>query len=80
MTYEYRDFYGSKAYITSCSAGWRLKIYAKSYYSGSYWITEDRTYTTFRGARIAMGKMSDGWMQVVNRDDRDEIGQVVLRG
>lgn len=77
MTYEYRDFYGSKAYIFSVPGGWKLKVYAKGY--GDYWITKSKVYETFRGARIAMGMLGDGWMQVC--DPKEEVEHnVVLRG
>ena len=53
----YRDVYGCTACIREAKTGSaRLTVY-----SGSGKIIHSKTYTSKRGAKIAMGKMSDGW-------------------
>ena len=57
MKRYYRDFYGSTASIEETPRGkWRLRVYA-----GTWHVS---TYETFRGARAAMARMSDGWREV----------------
>jgi len=56
ITYYYRDFYGDTASIClrpdgSCLLTMRLS-------NGDLYC--QRTYSTFHGARIALGKMSEG--------------------
>ena len=56
----YRDFYGGSASIARTQAGlYRLRVRGAS---GALEI--NRTYNTFRGARIAMGRYSDGWSEL----------------
>lgn len=59
MIKTYNDFYGNHATIrVAKSGGARLTIRgagAKLIYA--------KTYKTERGARIAMGRLSDGWTQ-----------------
>ena len=56
----YHDFYGNQAAIrTAKSGGARLTIRG----SGAKLIYA-KTYKTRRGARIAMGRLSDGWYPV----------------
>lgn len=58
MKRYYRDFYGATASITAMRGGeFKLSVYA----GGKRTV---KTYTTERGARIALGKWSDCWMEV----------------
>lgn len=54
----YKDFYGSTASITVRKDGTAKLV--MSYGSKR----ESKVYNTERGARIAMGKSSDGWREV----------------
>ena len=56
----YRDFYGGSASIARTQTGlYRLRIRGAS---GN--LERNKTYETFRGARIAMGRYSDGWIEL----------------
>lgn len=56
---RYRDCYGATARIrTSKSGGARLTVY-----SGTK-LMHAKDYATYRGAKIAMGRMSDTWRKV----------------
>ena len=57
MKKYYRDFYGATASIKAVHAGYRLTVSA-----GGKRTT--KTYSTERGARIALGKYSDAWREV----------------
>ena len=53
----YRDFYGCTACIrTSKSGGARLTVR-----TGGGKLIHAKDYKTYRGAKTAMGRMSDGW-------------------
>lgn len=55
----YKDFYGGTASIARTKAGlFRLRICGAD---GRRELTKE--YGTFRGARIAMGRYSDGWAE-----------------
>lgn len=57
MKKYYHDFYGASASIEIHRDG---KATLRTYCAG---IRTKKTYKTFRGARIAMGKMSDAWFE-----------------
>ena len=53
----YRDVYGCTACIREAKSGaTRLTVY-----TGSGKLIHSKTYTSKRGAKIAMGRLSDGW-------------------
>ena len=57
MKRYYRDFYGCTASISQMRNGkFKLRVFAGK--------TITKTYETFRGARSAMARMSDGWREV----------------
>lgn len=59
MKKYYRDFYGSSASIQMMrdgSAKLRIRCGSK--------LIVNKTYNTERGAKVAMGKSSDGWYEV----------------
>ena len=60
MKKYFKDFYGSTASITVFRDG-RAKLVIRTL--GSKVVTRGE-YKTERGARIAMGRESDGWRQV----------------
>lgn len=51
----YKDIYGCSASITK----WRDKFILKV--SNGYRVFYKKMYDTFKGARIAMGRIGDGW-------------------
>ena len=57
----FRDHYGSTASIVEGEGErpFRLRISA---YDGRRWC--DRSYGTYRGARVALGRMGDCWEEV----------------
>ena len=55
MKHYYRDFYGASASIEEHRNG---SATLRTYCAGQ---RTKKTYSSFRGARIAMGKMSDCW-------------------
>lgn len=59
MRKKFKDFYGCIAEIASRPEGARLKMWMPT--GKKFW---DKTYSTERGARIAMGKMSDAWRAI----------------
>ena len=60
MKKYYRDFYGGTATIAPArGGGFRLKVAAKF---GP--VHTNKVYKTERGARTAMGRLSDGWNEV----------------
>lgn len=61
MKKHFKDFYGGTASITETPSGFRLRV---SDGHGSRVLS--KTYQTYRGARCAMGKLSDGWKEVCN--------------
>lgn len=56
----YRDFSGCRASIKQHAGKFRLKIWTPS---GGLLIHSKR-YDTYRGAKIAMGKIGDSWSKV----------------
>ncbi len=56
MKKYYRDFYGCTASITKVEDGFRLRV---SLPNGRCRMS--KVYSTERGARIAMGRLSDSW-------------------
>ena len=56
-TEKWTDFYGCTAKITVCTDG-RANLAVRTD-RGS--LVHAKTYGSYRGARIAMGKMSDCW-------------------
>ena len=64
MTEYYRDAYGCTASVTHCRNGTiRLRI---SNPHGQRFIL--KTYPTYRGAKIAMGRICEGTMRLVQTD------------
>lgn len=55
----FKDFYGCTASITKTPNGFTLRMCNQ--YSN---LTFKRLYKTYRGARVAMGHMSDGWREI----------------
>lgn len=60
MKKNYKDFYGCTASITVARDG-RAKLVMRT--AGGKLIARGE-YKTERGARIAMGRSSDGWRQI----------------
>lgn len=58
MKKYYRDFYGASASITEHRNGTATLVV---FCAGK---RERKTYKSVRGAKIAMGKSSDGWWEV----------------
>lgn len=58
MKKYYKDFYGTTANITTRRDGTAKLVMC---YRGK---KESKIYKSERGARIAMGKQSDGWYEV----------------
>lgn len=58
MRRYYKDFYGCNATISKTRDG-RYRLWM-----GNATFGQTRIYNTFRAARIAMGRMSDGWKEV----------------
>ena len=54
----FKDFYGATASISQTYDGYRLRTCAGG-------RRTNKVYSTYRGARIAMGRMGDGWKEVV---------------
>lgn len=63
MKKYYKDFYGSTASIEEINNGSTTFFLLKTCCSNGL-IRERKHYKTFRGARIALGRMSDGWNEV----------------
>ena len=61
MKRYFKDFYGGTASIAETSSGFRLCV-ADGH--GRRMIS--KLYKTYRGARCAMGKLSDSWKEVCN--------------
>lgn len=59
MTRYFKDFYGTSAKITTHKDG--TAVLKMSAGGKRFW---NKTYATERGAKIAMGKMSDCWREV----------------
>lgn len=57
--FRYRDFYGSTATIKvgSCSATLTVR-------AGGNTIIKAKPYKSFKGAKIALGKLSDAWREI----------------
>ena len=60
MTKRYRDFYGASASIRVNGDG-TAKLTA---YDGHGRMMVSKEYNSFRGARIALGRLSDSWHTV----------------
>lgn len=59
MKRTFKDFYGCTASISESSNGYRLRV------SNAYGSRiKNQLYTSYRGARSAMGRMSDCWKEV----------------
>lgn len=57
MKKYFRDFYGCTASIAKTRSGlYELRVFAGK--------TTKKRYETYRGARAAMSRMSDGWREV----------------
>ena len=63
MKKYYKDFYGSTASIEEVQNGGATFFRLKTCCSNGL-IREQKHYKTFRGARIALGRMSDDWKEV----------------
>lgn len=61
ITTFYRDFYGCFATVTERRDG-TAHLVMKLGNNGK--IFHSKTYKSVRGAKIAMGRMSDGWRQL----------------
>lgn len=59
MTTRFRDFYGGTASIKVGASGAVLTVRT---YGGK--LTHKKTYATERGAKIAMGRISEGWEKI----------------
>lgn len=59
MIKRFKDFYGGKATIKPTTFGTILTIR-----SGYGKLVHKKTYKTERGARIAMGRISEGWREL----------------
>jgi len=60
MTKVFKDFYGCTATITDQNDG-KVRLVMKT--ASGRTITR-KSYTTYRGARVAMSRSSDGWNEV----------------
>lgn len=65
MRYVFTDFYGCEANLTEYDDGTVRCIV----YNNRGIIFHDKFYKTFRGAKIAIGKMSDGTMELITRKE-----------
>ena len=63
--YIFRDFYGCEAQVTEYDDGTARAIV----YSNRGIIFHDKFYSSFRGARIAIGKMSDGTAKLIRKKE-----------
>ena len=63
MKKYYKDFYGSTASIEEIKRSGKTYFVLVTCVSNGE-LGRRRHCKTFRGARIAMGKMSDGWNEV----------------
>ena len=59
MTKYYRDFYGSTASLKQWGKKWILTVRI-----GNGNLYSKKSYATFKGARIALGKMGDAWEEI----------------
>ena len=60
----YKGHYGSTACIAETRKGWRLTASSSG---RRFW---NKVYSTYRGARIALGRLGDGegdWREVVSQ-------------
>jgi|GEM_PF-2954293 len=65
-TVRYRDFYGCTASSTPTRDGrYRLKMRPPHSI-----LCANKVYNTFRGARVALGKLSDCWEEVAPKCSR----------
>lgn len=58
----YKGHYGSSACIAETRKGWRLTASSSG---GRFW---NKVYSTYRGARIALGKLGDGGRELASLD------------
>lgn len=64
-TRRFRDAYGTDAVLDTRPDGLtRLRMSGKRWPIDQRW---DRVYRSYRGARIAMGRMGDGWREVTEK-------------
>lgn len=63
MVKKYRDFYGCHAYIKEGRHAYGQSYYTLSVWTGSKCIHR-QSYPTFKGARIALGRITDGAYEV----------------
>lgn len=59
MKRVFKDFYGCTASISESSNGFRLRVS-----NGCGQRIKNQLYTSYRGARSAMSRMSDCWKEV----------------
>lgn len=59
---RYEDFYGARGYIERKNNKYRLTVYCNSL--RGVIKTHDKTYNTYKGAKIALGRIGDGWRKV----------------
>lgn len=57
----FRDFYGCVASIVTLDDG-SVKLTIRGQHDVQF---HEKEYSTYRGAKIAMGRLSDGWYKVV---------------
>lgn len=60
MTRYFKDSYGGSASIRQ--AGGRFRLHVRDGHGG---LTLSKTYETYRGARAALGRLSDCWKEQV---------------
>lgn len=61
MKKYFRDFYGCTASILSGKQWDSIALHVRDPYGK---LIYTKHYTTERGARIALGKLSDGWREI----------------
>ena len=62
----YKDFYGSTAVLRMLSDG---KFYLTVTNQYGIHLCKRRPFLSHKGARIALGKMSDGTMKLIKKED-----------
>ena len=61
----YRDFYGCHASIKSSAGRYRLKVVTPN---GTI-VFHNKLYDTYRGARIALGRICEGTQKLVGKEE-----------
>ena len=65
MRWIFHDLYGCEAYVTEKRNGSvRVVIYRRDGV-----VFHDKVYKSFRGARIALGRLSDGTMELIRKKE-----------